>query len=192
MEIPPALRETFLQYAGLNITVRRTINDRDERRTYSIVTPSSGNTLEARHQDANRRPDVRRYRRELARRRHARSRHADGPLPHGDRCRAPFSYVAFAGVGKRASHRCWSLASDILAKEPLSRFTLIYGNRSISRTMFLEETLALKNRYIDRLSLHFVMSREPQQTELLNGRIDGKKVIELAQSWRKSATRTSD
>jgi ring-1,2-phenylacetyl-CoA epoxidase subunit PaaE len=47
--------------------------------------------------------------------------------------------------------------------------------------MFLEETLALKNRYIDRLSLHFVMSREPQQTELLNGRIDGKKVIELAQ-----------
>ena len=46
--------------------------------------------------------------------------------------------------------------------------------------MFLEETLALKNRYLDRLSLHFVMSREPQQTELLNGRIDGKKVIELA------------
>jgi ring-1,2-phenylacetyl-CoA epoxidase subunit PaaE len=28
--------------------------------------------------------------------------------------------------------------------------------------------------------LHFVMSREPQQTELLNGRIDGKKVAELA------------
>jgi ring-1,2-phenylacetyl-CoA epoxidase subunit PaaE len=63
----------------------------------------------------------------------------------------------------------------------LSRFTLIYGNRSISSTMFLEETLALKNRYIDRLSLHFVMSREPQQAELLNGRIDAKKVIELAQ-----------
>jgi len=73
-----------------------------------------------------------------------------------------------------------SLATDILAREPCSRFTLIYGNRSIARTMFLEETLALKNRYLDRLSLHFVMSREPQQTELLNGRIDGKKVIELA------------
>jgi len=46
--------------------------------------------------------------------------------------------------------------------------------------MFLEETLALKNRYLDRVSLHFVMSREPQQTELLNGRIDGSKVAELA------------
>ncbi|HXP66699.1 MAG TPA: 2Fe-2S iron-sulfur cluster-binding protein, partial [Steroidobacteraceae bacterium] len=90
-----------------------------------------------------------------------------------------FFYVAFAaGSGITP---VLSLAADILAKEPLSRFTLIYGNRSISRTMFLEETLALKNRYIDRLSLHFVMSREPQQTELLNGRIDGKKVIELAQ-----------
>jgi len=45
--------------------------------------------------------------------------------------------------------------TDILAREPRSRFTLIYGNRSIARTMFLEETLALKNRYLDRLSLHF-------------------------------------
>jgi ring-1,2-phenylacetyl-CoA epoxidase subunit PaaE len=46
--------------------------------------------------------------------------------------------------------------------------------------MFLEETLALKNRYIDRFVVHFLMSREPQQTEWLNGRIDGRKVRELA------------
>jgi ring-1,2-phenylacetyl-CoA epoxidase subunit PaaE len=57
---------------------------------------------------------------------------------------------------------------------------LIYGNRSIARTMFLEEILALKNRYVDRFSVHFVMSREPQQTEWLNGRIDAAKVAELA------------
>jgi len=73
-----------------------------------------------------------------------------------------------------------SLVTDILAREPRSRVTLIYGNRSISRTMFLEETLALKNRYIERFSVHFVMSREPQQTAWLNGRIDGPKVRELA------------
>ena len=88
-------------------------------------------------------------------------------------------YVAFAaGSGITP---ILSLAADILAREPRSRVTLIYGNRSISRTMFLEETLALKNRYIDRFSVHFVMSREPQQTEWLNGRIDGRKVRELAQ-----------
>jgi ring-1,2-phenylacetyl-CoA epoxidase subunit PaaE len=87
-------------------------------------------------------------------------------------------YVAFAaGSGITP---VLSLAADILAREPRSRFTLIYGNRSISRTMFLEETLALKNRYIERFAVHFVMSREPQQTEWLNGRIDGGKVRELA------------
>ncbi len=92
--------------------------------------------------------------------------------------RARISYVAFAaGSGITP---VLSLATDILAREPRSRFTLIYGNRSIARTMFLEETLALKNRYIDRLALYFVMSREPQQTELLNGRIDGHKVRDLA------------
>jgi ring-1,2-phenylacetyl-CoA epoxidase subunit PaaE len=89
-----------------------------------------------------------------------------------------YSYVAFAaGSGITP---ILSLAADILAREPRSRFTLIYGNRSISRTMFLEETLALKNRYIERFAVHFVMSREPQHTEWQNGRIDGAKVRELA------------
>ena len=42
--------------------------------------------------------------------------------------------------------------------------------------MFLEETLALKNRYLGRFSVYFVMSREPQHAALLNGRIDAAKV----------------
>ena len=43
--IPPDLRETFAHHAGQYVTVRRTINDRDERRTYSIVTPPGANVL---------------------------------------------------------------------------------------------------------------------------------------------------
>ncbi len=179
VEVPAALRETFAHHAGQYVTVRRTINDRDERRTYSIVTAPGGGVLKLgiRTQTgglmsgdlaANLRPgDL-----------------LDVGTPMG-RFRTSinperrFSYVAFAaGSGITP---ILSLATDILAREPLSRFTLIYGNRSISRTMFLEETLGLKNRYMERLSLHFVMSREPQHSELLNGRIDGKKVAELAQ-----------
>jgi ring-1,2-phenylacetyl-CoA epoxidase subunit PaaE len=178
VEVPPALRETFAHRAGQYVTVRRTIGDRDERRTYSIVTAPGSDTLRlgirtqtgglmSGHIASNLRPGdmlevgtpMGRFRTEI------------------DPARQ-FSYVAFAaGSGITP---VLSLATDILAREPQSRFTLIYGNRSIARTMFLEETLALKNRYLDRVSLHFVMSREPQQTELLNGRIDGKKVIELA------------
>jgi len=88
------------------------------------------------------------------------------------------TYVAFAaGSGITP---VLSLAADILAREPASRFTLIYGNRSMSRTMFLEDTLALKNRHLGRFSVYFVMSREPQQAALLNGRIDADKVEALA------------
>jgi ring-1,2-phenylacetyl-CoA epoxidase subunit PaaE len=179
VEIPEALRETFAHHAGQYVTVRRTINDRDERRTYSIVTAPGGRALKLgiRTQTgglvsgdlaANLRPgDLLEVGTPMGR-----FRTAIDPLRQ-------FSYVAFAaGSGITP---ILSLATDILAREPGSRFTLIYGNRSISSTMFLEETLALKNRYMDRLALHFVMSREPQHTELLNGRIDAKKVNDLAQ-----------
>ena len=73
-----------------------------------------------------------------------------------------------------------ALAADILSREPASRFTLIYGNRTLLRTMFLEDTLALKNRFLGRFSVYFVMSREPQHTALLNGRIDAAKIEALA------------
>ena len=178
VEIPKALRETFAHHAGQYVTVRRTINDRDERRTYSIVTAPGGGTL---------RLGIRRQTGGLmsgdlaANLRPGDMLDVGAPLGRFRTAVDPnrrFSYVAFAaGSGITP---ILSLATDILAREPHSSFTLIYGNRSISRTMFLEETLALKNRYVDRLSLHFVMSREPQQTELLNGRIDAKKVAELA------------
>jgi ring-1,2-phenylacetyl-CoA epoxidase subunit PaaE len=178
VEIPSALRDAFAFHAGQYVTVRRMIEGREERRTYSIVTAPGGGVLKL-----GIRLQLRgRMSGELA------SKLLPGDLidvgtPMG-RFRTSISadrehaYVAFAaGSGITP---ILSLATDILARERRSRFTLIYGNRSISRTMFLEDTLALKNRYIDRFSVHFVMSREPQQTEWLNGRIDGHKIRELA------------
>jgi ring-1,2-phenylacetyl-CoA epoxidase subunit PaaE len=177
VEIPSALRDAFAFHAGQYVTVRRMIEGREERRTYSIVTAPGGGVLKLgiRLQLGGRMSG------ELA----SKLRPGD-PLDVGTpmgRFRTSISadrehaYVAFAaGSGITP---ILSLATDILAREPRSRFTLIYGNRSISRTMFLEEILALKNRYIDRFSVHFVMSREPQQTEWLNGRIDGHKIREL-------------
>ena len=41
--------------------------------------------------------------------------------------------------------------------------------------MFKEELAELKDRYLDRFNLVHVMSREPQDIELLNGRIDRAK-----------------
>jgi ring-1,2-phenylacetyl-CoA epoxidase subunit PaaE len=66
---------------------------------------------------------------------------------------------------------------------PTGRVILFYGNRGMARTMCLEELLALKDRYLDRLAMHFVMSREPQEVEIYNGRLDGEHVRQLAQSF---------
>jgi ring-1,2-phenylacetyl-CoA epoxidase subunit PaaE len=176
--IPRELRAQFQHHAGQYVTVRRSIEGREERRTYSIVTPPGGSILKlgVREQAAGR------MSRELA----AHIRPGDKlevGTPIGrfrtsvDPARTR-SYVAFsAGSGITP---VLSLATDILAREPRSRFTLIYGNRSTARAMFLEDTLALKNRYLGRFSVYFVMSREPQHTELLNGRIDAAKVEALA------------
>jgi ring-1,2-phenylacetyl-CoA epoxidase subunit PaaE len=49
---------------------------------------------------------------------------------------------------------------------------VVIGNQSLARSMLVEDLLALKDRFLDRLTLHFVMSREPQQVEWLNGRLD--------------------
>jgi ring-1,2-phenylacetyl-CoA epoxidase subunit PaaE len=179
LAIPQELRQAFAHHAGQYVTVRRKIDDREERRTYSIVTAPGGSVLKlgVRMQKGGRMSG------ELAANLQA-GEVLDVGTPLGrfrtdiDPARG-LSYVAFAaGSGITP---VLSLATDILAREPNSRFTLIYGNRSISRTMFLEEVLALKNRYVDRVALHFVMSREPQQTEWLNGRIDGAKVRDLVQ-----------
>jgi len=51
-----------------------------------------------------------------------------------------------------------------------------------ARAMCLEELLGLKDRFLGQLSLHFVMSREPQDVELYNGRIDRAKVQEFGRA----------
>jgi ring-1,2-phenylacetyl-CoA epoxidase subunit PaaE len=73
-----------------------------------------------------------------------------------------------------------SLAKAVLATEPRSRFTLVYGNRGVASIIFRDELDDLKNRYLGRLHVIHVLSRETQDVPLLNGRIDGGKVRQLA------------
>jgi ring-1,2-phenylacetyl-CoA epoxidase subunit PaaE len=72
-----------------------------------------------------------------------------------------------------------SLIRTLLAAEPASRFTLVYGNRTVESIMFLEALAALKNQYIGRLALIHVLSGEPNEIELLSGRLDLARCREL-------------
>ena len=73
-----------------------------------------------------------------------------------------------------------SLIRSALGREPRSRFTLVYGNRGPSTVIFREELEDLKDRFLDRLEVIHVFSREQQQVPLLNGRIDADKLRALA------------
>ncbi len=173
----PALREAFRFEPGQHLPVRARIGDRELRRTYSIVG-SAGDAL-----------------RIAVRVQGEMSRYLAGTLAIGDRLDAmeptgrfrptldatrSRSVVAFAsGSGITP---VLPILETILRVEPGSNAMLFYGNRSLARTMFVEELLALKNRHLGRFAVHCLMSREPQDVALFNGRLDGAKLRELAAS----------
>ena len=72
-----------------------------------------------------------------------------------------------------------SMIKSTLESNSTTTATLFYGNKKVKSIMFLEEIEALKNLYIGRLRLFHILSRQPQDSDLFNGRIDGKKLI----SW---------
>src|SRR6266436_10297997 len=55
-----------------------------------------------------------------------------------------------------------SIVKGVLAREPLGRFFLFYGNRSIGGMLFREALEELKDRFMQRLSLFHVISGEEQ------------------------------
>jgi len=82
-------------------------------------------------------------------------------------------YVAFvAGSGITP---VLSMVKSVMKEEPKSRFTLFYGNRSFDTIIFREEIEALKNVYLDRLSVHHVLSKEKLGSPIFYGRIDAEK-----------------
>jgi ring-1,2-phenylacetyl-CoA epoxidase subunit PaaE len=75
-----------------------------------------------------------------------------------------------------------SIMKTVLAREPLSRFTLIYGNRQLQSTMFKEEIEDLKNRYMTRLALQHVFSDEHTDSPLGFGVMNREKIGEFLKS----------
>lgn len=183
-EVPEELRDAFRFTQGQFITLRTHINGEDTRRSYSIC---------AGVRDYDRRGELR-----VGIRRvpegvfstfvHDQLHAGDviDVMPPDGRFFVPLDpsnekhYVGFAaGSGITP---ILALIKSTLAIEPLSRFTLIYGNRNVSRIMFAEELEDLKNAYLGRLTLYNVLSDEPQDVDLFNGRIDAEKCRTFLQS----------
>ena len=69
-----------------------------------------------------------------------------------------------------------SIAATVLATEPGASVTLLQVNRTISSIMLLDEVEALRNRYLGRLRIWNVLTREPTASELFTGRPDRERL----------------
>ncbi|MGZ4543592.1 MAG: 1,2-phenylacetyl-CoA epoxidase subunit PaaE [Mycobacteriaceae bacterium] len=172
-QVPPALVDAYAFRAGQSLTLRRTIDGVQERRSYSIcaaegaaprigirVIPGGlfstwlvrdvrpGDEIEVGTPTGSFTPDV-------------------------DRAGQHVLIAAGSGVTP-----VLSIAATVL-RNPGATATVLYGNRRADTVMFAEELADLKDRYPARLSLVHVLSREPQEAELFNGRLDAEKLSAL-------------
>ena len=72
-----------------------------------------------------------------------------------------------------------SIAASVLDAHADSTVTLVYGNRRSDSVMFADEVADLKDAHPQRMALVHVLSREPREVELFNGRLDAAKLREL-------------
>lgn len=174
--IPEALRDTFRFDPGQFLTLRARIDGQDVRRSYSISCPRSRLARCGELEIGIRPVEGGLF-----------SNWAARTLKPGDRIEVMPPDGRFVIRKPRAIHRVGfaagsgitpilSIAATTLEEQPGSKFTLVYGNRRMSSVMFNEALQDLKDRYPDRLTLIHILSRQAQEVDLLQGRIDGAKV----------------
>ena len=72
-----------------------------------------------------------------------------------------------------------SILKSVLALEPRSRFSLLYGNREADSIIFRDELHRLKEQYGERLLVVHVLSRCQKTEPRRRGRINAAKLVEL-------------
>jgi len=174
LEVPASLAERFRHTQGQYLNVRRRLGGEELRRSYSICSGADDGELRIAVKAV---PEGRFS--SWANRELKPGEMLEAMPPEG-RFFVPLDpanakhYVAFAaGSGITP---VLSLVKTTLAREPRSRFTLVYGNRALDTVIFNEALEDLKDKHLARLALYHVFSREPQEVELFNGRLDRAKV----------------
>ncbi|MED7951892.1 phenylacetate-CoA oxygenase/reductase subunit PaaK [Streptomyces sp. BE20] len=169
--VPDGLTDAFAFRPGQTLTLRRVVDGVDERRSYSICAPAGGPL-----RIAVREVPGGLFSRWLVR--------DAGPgeevevlTPSGlfspDLAEPAEHVLLAAGSGITPM---LSIAASVLAADRTSTVTLLYGNRRSDTVMFSDELADLKDRYLGRLQLVHVLSRETRDAELLSGRLDPERV----------------
>ncbi len=176
-EVPKHLEKEFLYKEGQNITVKKIIDSKEVRRSYSICAAPYEKELKV----AVKKVPGGSF-----------SQFANEVLQEGD------TLDILPPTGNFSSKASFTQSENLLAiaagsgitpvisiikhclqTRPNSNFTLIYGNKSRASIIFFDELEALKNRYMQRFSLINVLSREKTDSPIQNGRIDKEKLTSL-------------
>jgi len=180
LEIPAELADTFRFAPGQYLTFRRHFNDAEVRRSYSICSSPKDGELRV----AIKKVDQGKF-----------STYAHSELKAGDVLDVMPPMGNFTSKKTEAKHREYlafaagsgitpimSIMKTVLEEEPDSSFTLVYGNRGKNSIIFREAIEALKNKYMLRLRVYHVLSREYMEIPLFSGRIDANKCAEFCRS----------
>ncbi|MEU9578039.1 1,2-phenylacetyl-CoA epoxidase subunit PaaE [Streptomyces chilikensis] len=173
-DVPDELAEEFAFAPGQSLTLRREVDGRDERRSYSICSPVGaaprigvrvvpGGLFSSWLVQDVRPGDV-----------------VEVMTPTGlftpDLSTPGHHVLIAAGSGVTPM---MSIAESVLAADDRSRVTLFYGNRRTGSVMFADELADLKDLHPDRFQIAHVLSREPREAELLTGRLDAGRLAAL-------------
>ena len=173
-DVPEELAGQYVFRPGQVLTVRREVDGREERRSYSICSPAG----------ARLRIGVRTVPEGLF------STWLVEQLKPGDQVEAMAPTGAFTPDLTVPGHHVLiaagsgitpmlSIAESVLAADPRSQVTLFYGNRRSDTVMFADELADLKDLYPDRFQIGHVLSREPRESELFSGRLDAERLTTL-------------
>ncbi|MBP8113894.1 MAG: phenylacetate-CoA oxygenase/reductase subunit PaaK [Chitinophagaceae bacterium] len=176
-EVPEALKTTYQFEQGQNITLKKTIDGEEIRRSYSICAAPYENELRV----AIKKVEGGKF-----------SVYANTILTKNDELEVlpptgKFNtsldpknkkhYLAFAaGSGITP---VISIIKTALQTEPESDFTLIYGNKSRSSIIFFEELEGIKNKYLSRFNFINILSREKTDAPVNFGKINEEKLTVL-------------
>ncbi len=175
--VPAELAADFAFEPGQYLTLRATLDGQDVRRSYSICSGAHDPVLRVAVKAVDQGVFSNWVNTSLQAGDTIEVMTPTGRFGLGAACPDGGTYAAFvAGSGITP---VLSIVRSVLHREPASRFFVFYGNRGASDILFNDELADLKDRYLDRLSVLHVLSREEQDVPILNGHLDGAKVRAL-------------
>ena len=182
--VPDGLRQSFAYRPGQHLVIRAKLGGQEVRRTYSISSGPEDKELWitvkrvdgglfSSHVHADLAPGATLESMAPAGRFVA-------PIDKGGENTGGDGHTYLAIAAGSGITPVMALIRHVLARETNSRFALIYGNRSLDSIIFREALDDLKDRYLGRLSVMHVLSRDADaDVPLLSGRIDGERITRL-------------